>query len=436
MVEPLSQEMTSNKRERESADGASSSVAAADSSPDPMKVCFVISHLEKPIAHEIYLIDVRDISCNSGSTSSSSTSEVDNDWTQQEIQNVTPAIELPSGKYPESMAFFNVGPRVYMVGGERVTAPPHTRSEKNTHLERCVYVCDTASPPPLSVVPACRMNGGKRFPFVSHVNGKFYVLSAHPTRSTRFTNKTPLFESFEPDAGMWSVLPNPPFYDYGEYPYRGSPGLVESNTVVRSKIFFYTTHKDFLYAFDTDRSEWETFNMSTYNWENFPFRSGAPILIPDYGMWSTVGYPLTAHALIPEKGFVSKGVEGLTALLNHHPSLSYSVHLNVLDSKNGWFCLLKSGCHAHSYAGGKPSLLASVFRLVENRKDKVAAFEVYRFPSHDKFPALEKGARPPDYERIVGETSVLAAADLRCSLFKVESKYFEEESGFTTSFLL
>ncbi|KAI8567739.1 hypothetical protein RHMOL_Rhmol02G0144900 [Rhododendron molle] len=90
-------------------------------------------------------------------------------------------------------------------------------SEKNTHLERSAYVCDIASPPPLSVIPARRMNGGKRCPFVSRVNGKFYLLSAHPTHSTHFTNKTPLFESFEPDAEMWSALPNPPFYEYGEY---------------------------------------------------------------------------------------------------------------------------------------------------------------------------------------------------------------------------
>ncbi|KAI8567740.1 hypothetical protein RHMOL_Rhmol02G0145000 [Rhododendron molle] len=104
------------------------------------------------------------------------------------------------------------------------------------------------------------------------------------------------------------------------------------------------------------------------------------------------------------------------------------MHLHALDPKNKWFCLLKSGCHAQPYVGGKPSLLASVFCLVENHKDKVPAYEVYPFPSHDKFPALEKGARPPDHNRIVGEMSVLAAADLRCSLFKVESKYFEEES--------
>lgn len=424
------------KRKRESGDGGEQSglvsrSAAADSSSDPKKVCLIISHLEKPIAYEIYLIDVRDIGCNSGS----STSHDDNDWTKQQIQNLTPAIELPSDKYSKSMGFFNVGSRVYMVGGERVTASPHTRSENDTHLDCSVYVCDTASPPPLSVMPARRMNGGKRFPFVSRVNGKFYVLSAHPTRSTHFTNKTSLFESFEPDAEMWSALPNPPFYDYGEYPYCGSPGVVKSNTVVCSKIFFYTTHKDRLYAFNTDCSEWETFNMSTYQWPDFPFRNGSPISIPDYSMWSTVGYPLTAHALIPEKGFVSKGVEGLTTLLNHHPSISYLVDFHVLDSKNGWFCLLKSGCHAHSYAGGKPSLLACVFRLVENRKDKVPAFEIYRFPSHDMFPALGEGAHP-DHERIVGETSVLAATDLRCSLFKVESKHFEVESGFSTSFLL
>lgn len=107
----------------------------------------------------------------------------------------------------------------------------------------------------------------------------------------------------------------------------------------------------------------------------------------------------------------------------------------MLDSKNEWFCLLKSGCHAEPYAGGKPSLLAGMFRLVENRKDMVAAFEVYLFPSHDKSPALEKGDFP-DHKRIVGTTSALAAADLRCSLFKVESERFEWEFCFDTSFLL
>lgn len=204
------------------------------------------------------------------------------------------------------MGFFNVGSRVYIIGGERETDFLHTRSEKNTHLDRSVYVFDTSSPPPLSVIPSRPMNGGKSHPFVSHVNGKFYVLSNHPSRTTFFTKKTPLFESSEPNAEIWSVLPNPPFYDYGhEYPFIG-PGVVESHTVVHSMIFFYTVHEDCLYAFDTDCSEWKTFKLSIYDWNGFPYRREAS----------------TAHALIPEKGFVSKGDEGLTTVLTRHSSLS------------------------------------------------------------------------------------------------------------------
>lgn len=53
------------------------------------------------------------------------------------------------------------------------------------------------------------------------------------------------------------------------------------------------------------------------------------------------------------------------------------MHFHVLDPKNKWLCLSKSSCHAPRYDGGKLSVLAcNLFWLVENRKDKVTAFEV------------------------------------------------------------
>lgn len=128
MEESCMQEMAL-KRNREFAGGTSSSLAANDTSSDPKKVCLIVSHMEKPIAYEIYLIDARDIGCNSRRSSSSKTDD-DNDWTKQQMQILTSAIELPSSKYPSSMGFFNMGSKVYMFGGVRVTPPSHTRSEK------------------------------------------------------------------------------------------------------------------------------------------------------------------------------------------------------------------------------------------------------------------------------------------------------------------
>jgi hypothetical protein len=387
---------------------SSSPMRSAESSSlehNDSKVCLFFFHEEGPVGYSIYTIDVGAIGGheNMGSL-------------EKPTQTLTPLIELSSVDYPKGMSAFAVGSRIYLIGGDVVPRRRRKYGKNTLALSDIVYVCDTSSRP-LSFVPEGRMNGGKTRPFVIPVNGMFYILS-HIQPDMEFNKKNAFFESFDPNTNKWSTLPNPPFYDFEVARTGTSVGrsaLVVSYTVVGSMIVFFTLAKSFLYAFHINECKWERFEISRRQYSRFPFKRDS-VLISD-SVWATAGYPPTSSHLVPELGFIKRGVEDLEILPFDSPCLAYDALHHLLDLENGWFCLVKAGRDAFADSGGKQAVLATVFRLVEKRKDEFHLYEVYPWLAHEGPPLLEKCF--PDPEKIGGETAVLRAEEVRCSLFNV-----------------
>ncbi|KAF7146091.1 hypothetical protein RHSIM_Rhsim04G0245000 [Rhododendron simsii] len=390
-----------------------------ESEPGDFRVCLFFNHEEGPVGYSIYSVDVRDVGGYDGS--------------QQDLQQpkLRPLIELASEVYPKGMGVFAVGSRIYLVGGEIV--PPRKKYGKTHALTDSVYMIDTAAPLPLRVVtpPQSRMNGGKTMPTVDHVNGLVYVLSCIPPFYTQFNKKNVFFESFDPNTDKWSPLPNPPFFNFVDD--RAEGGLVVSHSVVGSTILFCTYLKNFVYAFHLELNTWESIEIGQEHWSHFPFPSES-VLLSD-SVWAALGgRPLSSCCLISELGFIQKEVDDLGIVLAPHPCLDYLVYCHLLRSKNGWLCVVTFGLDDEHDNGGKPSVLATVFRLVKKRTDTAYFYEVFHWPAHRRYPSLEEGV--PNPEKVVGEIPVFGAVDLRCSMFNVEVNHFNEMSGLAACFLL
>ncbi|KAH7850646.1 hypothetical protein Vadar_000863 [Vaccinium darrowii] len=202
----------------------------------------------------------------------------------------------------------------------------------------------------------------------------------------------PLFEVFNPQGGNegegeWTSLPRPPFYprssDAGGKE-KHCAGRIISHAVVGLLICFFTSNKDYgtqeieaLYAFDVLSCHLEHLN--------------------DY------------------KTGCERDVEGLESCSLCKPSLVYGIFHHLLDTENGWFCLLQFGTDNEDLLKGKEHISATVFWLVKKHKDKVSLGR----SSHWRLgrtlsPPLDA---PRDVSKAVGEIQVFGAEELCSSLF-------------------
>lgn len=387
-------------------------------------------HEEGPVGYAMYRINVGAFSIDENASNNAVA--------------ISPVLELPRAHYPRFMAAFAVGSRIFLIGGEigidiggeiGIDDDDYDDRDKPTvRLSEMVYVCNTASALPLSVLQGTPMNGGKTFPIIIPVNEMIYVISELPTLYTYLDKDTTLFEVFDPNAnegkGKWSSLSNPLFYpsscdDYGCGAWsRSHVSRIVSHAVVECKIFFCTTRKDHMYAFDVNCNTWERFDIYNPIGEvHFPFRDGA-MLISDKSWAATGAYSeslVCTYDLTAEFGFVRKNVEDLEAISSPNPHLAYYVmDYQLLDLSNGWYCLLQFGTDDEHFRRGNQYIFASVLRLVKKRMDDVFYNDVYPWPCHCK-PLTKDSC---DVEKSIGQIEVFGATDLHNSLFSIGAKSF------------
>ncbi|KAI8020535.1 hypothetical protein LOK49_LG04G00347 [Camellia lanceoleosa] len=387
-------------------------------------------HEEGPIGYAMYRIDVGAFSINENASNNAVA--------------ISPVLELPRAHYPRFMAAFAVGSRIFLIGGEigidvggeiGIDDDDYDDRDKTTvRLSEMVYVCNTASALPLSFLHGTPMNGGKTCPTIIPVKKMIYVISELPTLYTYLDEDTTLFEVFVPNANegkeKWSSLSNPPFYpsscdDYGCGAWSWSHvSRIVSHAVVECKIFFCTTRKDHMYAFDLNCNTWERFDIYNPIGEvHFPFRDGA-MSISDKSWAATGAYSeslVCTYDLTAEFGFVRKNVEDLEAITSPNPHLAYYVmDYQLLDLSNGWYCLLQFGTDDEHFRRGNQYIFASVLRLVKKRMDAVFFNDVYPWPCHCK-PLTKDSC---DVEKSIGQIEVFGATDLHNSLFSIGAKSF------------
>ncbi|KAH7855106.1 hypothetical protein Vadar_021323 [Vaccinium darrowii] len=289
------------------------------------------------------------------------------------------------------------------------------------------------------------MGGGKKSPLAIQMNGLVYVISGLPC--SYYSEAGPLFEVFNPQGGNegegeWSSLPRPPFYPRSCYNLSEGKRII-SHAVVGQLICFFTAKKPVsdmgvvaVYAFDVLSCHWEHLHEYKRGFSKPPLR-GAVMQVSDSAWVSRYinsRSPISTFDLSANFGMVGRGVEGLEYCRLRMPPRAYGISYNLLDMRNGWFCLLNF-CTVNEtmppYAlrvlgdmggiraldEGKKYISTNVFRLVKRRKDKVSFCES-RESSHWLGRTLSPPSDVPrDVSKAVGEIQVYGAEELHSSLF-------------------